>query len=164
MSARAIGVLLLVVGLPCAAYRVGQWQAAAACQITQATRDQAAATALATATDKAAARERQLNASLLGMSEQVMRKESDAAEKMQRFNADLRSGAVRLSVRTTGHCDGTERASATTAGESGREARSELVPADAEALVSIAADGDAAVRQLDAVIDAYNAARASCGQ
>jgi TolA-binding protein len=83
-----------------------------------------------------------------------------AQREIDSLRADLRASRLRLSVPVT---------SCTAAGEAGddpavtggpsAEARAELVPEVAAELVSIAADGDAAVRQSNRLIDAYNALR-----
>jgi hypothetical protein len=71
----------------------------------------------------------------------------DAELKVNQLRADVAAGAVRLSVRAS--CS-----ASTAAGDS--EARAELDPKAADELISIAADGDQAIIELNACIDFYN--------
>lgn len=78
--------------------------------------------------------------------------------KRDQFIADVRAGAVRLSipVKACSARAGTD----TAAGPGNRpETRAELAPEAGTALAAIAADGDAAIRQLNACIDSYQAIR-----
>jgi len=86
---------------------------------------------------------------------------TDAQAQIDRLRGDVRSGARRLSVLTAGLsvCPG-----AAPAGRAGAEARTDLDPATADALVAIAADGDAGIRQANALIDAYQVAAEVCGK
>ena len=74
--------------------------------------------------------------------------------KTTKLRADVLSGAVRLSVPTTGPVCSSESAGA--ASGTGTETRAELDPKTADDLIAIAKDGDDAIRQLNALIDAYN--------
>lgn len=84
-------------------------------------------------------------------------------KKRERFVADVRSGAVRLSIPIVGggsHCTaGTGTDSAAASGDR-IEARAELAPEAGLALAAIADDGNDAIRQLNRVIDAYETVRA----
>lgn len=71
----------------------------------------------------------------------------DAEIKVNQLRADVAAGAVRLSVRAS--CS-----ASTAAGDT--EARAELDPKAADDLITIAADGDQAIRELNACIDFYN--------
>lgn len=82
------------------------------------------------------------------------KEKTDAAQKMERLISDLRSGALRLSIRTTGQ-DGSNHGATSGAGQ----ARADIDPADAAALVRITDAGDDAIRDLNACIDGYNAVR-----
>lgn len=80
----------------------------------------------------------------------------DAQAEIARLNSDVATGAVRLSIATRQvQASGDARA---TCG-AGTEARAELDPAAAQDLIAIAADGDSAIRQLNACIDLYNETR-----
>jgi Lhr-like helicase len=80
-----------------------------------------------------------------------------AKAKETRLRADVATGTLRLSIPTQSPiCPASTSAPA--AGDSG-EARTELDRTTAEALISIAADGDAAIRKLNACIDTYEKMR-----
>lgn len=78
-----------------------------------------------------------------------------------RLRADVRSGARRLSVVTAGLSACPDSGAA---GGTGAETRTELAGSVTEALVSIASDGDAAIRQSNALIEAYQLASEVCGK
>lgn len=75
-----------------------------------------------------------------------------AQKVFDRLDADLRSGALRLSVRTTGQPAAPGSHGAATGPV---QARAELDPEDAAALVRISDDGDNAIRDLNTCIDGY---------
>ena len=117
-----------------------------------------AATALAQATARVLTLERAAGAALAQRADHLTNEQDHAKTDRDRFNADLRSGAVRLSIPVaSGQC----AATADTSAAAGHriEARAELDPATAAALDAIAGDGDDATRQLNACIDAYNTVR-----
>ncbi|TDY36840.1 lysis system i-spanin subunit Rz [Janthinobacterium sp. 75] len=117
-----------------------------------------AATELAQATARVLTLERAAGAALAQRADHLTQDQTHAKTERDRFNADVRSGAVRLSIPVAGgHC----AAAADTSSAAGHriEARAELDPATAAALDAIAGDGDDATRQLNACIDAYNTVR-----
>lgn len=75
---------------------------------------------------------------------------ADAKIAFDRLDSDLRSGALRLSVRTTTQQGGNHSAAAGPV-----QARADIDPADAAALVRITEDGDNAIRDLNTCIDGY---------
>ena len=79
--------------------------------------------------------------------EQLHKDKEDAQQKINQLRADVATGAVRLSIRSS--CSA---ASAT--GDS--EARAELDPKTADDLIAITADGDQAIIELNSCIDLYN--------
>jgi hypothetical protein len=86
--------------------------------------------------------------------------ERDAARNEKDTLLLVRSGAIRLSVPVIASVPtGAGCADTGTAGRPGQEARAELTPAAAEFLDDIASEGDDAIRQSNALIDAYNALR-----
>ncbi|MCC7681070.1 lysis protein [Janthinobacterium sp. FW305-128] len=132
--------------------------AIAALQRAAATNKTTAATALAQATARVLTLERAAGAALAQRADHLNQEQTHAKTERDRFNADVRSGAVRLSIPVaSGQC----AATADTASATGHriEARAELDPATAAALDAIAGDGDDATRQLNACIDAYNTVR-----
>lgn len=83
--------------------------------------------------------------------ESNLKDKAHAKQSIDALSADLRSGALRLSVATTGHTSGSNYGAIAGLGQ----ARAELDHTDAEALVRITADGDDAIRDLNACIDQY---------
>jgi len=80
-----------------------------------------------------------------------------ARAKETKLRADAATGALRLSIPTQAPvCPTADTAPA--AGDS-RETRAELDRSVAEALIAITADGDAAIRKLNACIDTYEKMR-----
>jgi prophage endopeptidase len=121
------------------------------------------AVAEATAKAQAAAREKEttLLATTEALSNQLNQEKRRAQDHQTRLVADIRSGAQRLSIAAK--CPtpaGQTPADTATADASGADApRAELDPQTAETLVAIVADGDNAIRERNACIAAYNAAR-----
>lgn len=89
---------------------------------------------------------------------------NDAKTKIDSLRADVRSGAVRLSIATRPANNCAAGGNPAAAGGAAEETRSELVPAAADALIGIAADGDDAVRDFNACHDAYEAVRGSAAR
>ncbi|WP_257638203.1 lysis system i-spanin subunit Rz [Janthinobacterium sp. UMAB-56] len=117
-----------------------------------------AATELAQATARVLTLERAAGAALAQRADHLTQDQTHAKTERDRFNADVRSGAVRLSIPVaSGQCAAITD-TATAAGDR-YQARAELDPATAAALDAIAGDGDDATRQLNACIDAYNLVR-----
>lgn len=127
-------------------------------QLAAATNKSTAATALAQATARVLTLERAAGAALAQRANHLAQEQTHAKTDRDRFNADVRSGAVRLSIPVaSGHCAAT--ADSTAAAGHRHETRAELDAATAAALDAIAGDGDDATRQLNACIDAYNLVR-----
>ena len=79
--------------------------------------------------------------------DKLHQEKQDAQIKINQLRANVASGALSLSIRA--HC------SASTS-EGDTEARAELDPKAADDLISIAADGDQAIIELNSCIDFYN--------
>jgi len=127
-------------------------------QRAAATSKTTAATALAQATARVLTLERAAGAALAQRADHLTQEQTHAKNERDRFNDDVRSGAVRLSIPVaSGQCAAT--ADSTVAAGHRIEARAELDAATAAALDAIAGDGDDATRQLNACIDAYNTVR-----
>jgi hypothetical protein len=127
-------------------------------QRAAATNKSTAATELAQATARVLTLERAAGAALMLRADHLTQEQSHAKTERDRFNDDVRSGAVRLSIPiASGQC----AAMADTSAAAGHrhQTRAELDPATAAALDAIAGDGDDAARQLNACIDAYNLIR-----
>ena len=130
----------------------------AALQREAATSKSTAATELAQATARVLTLERAAGAALAQRADHLTQEQTHAKTERDRFNADVRSGAVRLSIPVaSGQCAAT--ADSTVAASDQHQTRAELDPATAAALDAIAGDGDDATRQLNACIDAYNLVR-----
>ena len=116
------------------------------------------ASALAKATARVLTLERAAGAALAQRADHLTQEQTHAKTERDRFNDDVRSGAVRLSIPVaSGQCAAT--ADSTAAASDQHQTRAELDPATAAALDAIAGDGDDATRQLNACIDAYNLVR-----
>jgi hypothetical protein len=143
-------------------YALGSHNATTAAEAKAAKQATVTQQAFNAATLAAAAKERALNTSLLHTSAQLIQEQSNHAAQIDTLRRAVRAGTVRLSIPTTARNCAAPGASAAAPGQSGAEARAELVPATADDLIAIAFDGDSAVLQLNAVIDAYNAIRTAC--
>lgn len=132
--------------------------AVAELQRTAATSAATAATKLAQATARVLELERAAGASLASRAEQLNQEQDHAKTERDRFNAGVRSGAVRVSIPVaSGQCAAV--ADPAPAGGNRGQARAELDGETAAALDAIAGDGDDTTRQLNACIDAYNTVR-----
>ena len=130
----------------------------AALQRAASTSKTAAATALAQATARVLTLERAAGAALAQHADHLTQEQTLAKSERDRFNDDVRSGAVRLSIPVaSGQCAATGDSAAAASDQ--HQTRAELDPATAAALDAIAGDGDDATRQLNACIDAYNLIR-----
>lgn len=118
-------------------------------------------TATAEANQRARTAERAASARLAKVATDHQKEVTDAQAQIDRLRGDVRRGARRLSVFTAGLSGCADPAAA---GRAGAEARADLDPATADALVAIAADGDAGIRQANALIDAYQVAAEVCGK
>jgi hypothetical protein len=84
-------------------------------------------------------------------------------KKRDRLAADLRTGAVRLSIPViagSAHCAAAESPDSSTGRRDRHETRAELGAQTGLDLVAIAQDGDDAIRQLNVCIETYNTVRA----
>lgn len=106
--------------------------------------------------EEARVKERSMQAAANTNATNLRKANQDAQDQIARLNSDVSTGALRLSVATRG-VQGCGDAGAASGNSS--EARAELDPTVAQALVGIAADGDRAIRQLNACIDTYNQVR-----
>jgi hypothetical protein len=77
----------------------------------------------------------------------------NAKTEVAKLQSDIADGRLRFSVRTVSTCQDSALAGGNT------ESRAELDPTVSQALIDITADGDNAIRQLNACIDIYNEVR-----
>ena len=112
---------------------------------------------IAAANDKARQTEQNM-ATVANTYATTLRNAQNAARaKETKLRADAATGALRLSIPTQAPV--CPAPNATPAAGDSREARAELDRSTAEALIAIAADGDAAIRKLNACITLYNETR-----
>lgn len=151
--------LFVCVAVGLAVHEMGRADLAAAqAAMSDLQRDHAKAATLAS--EAAREKETLLLATTQAISDKLNQEQTRAQALQNRLVSDLRSGAQRLSIAA--HCPqpgGAPGANATPADGTADTPRAELDPATAEALVGIAADGDAAINERNACIAAYNAAR-----
>lgn len=142
------------------AYNHGEAHTKAAYELRLQEMRTASATAKAGAERAARDKEAAATAALAAQSMKHAEEARHAQAEVDSLRADLRASRVRLSIPvascTAGGAPGSD---SPTAGGARPEARAELMPETAADLVGIAAEGDAAVRQLNRLIDAYNALR-----
>jgi prophage endopeptidase len=91
--------------------------------------------------------EKERAAVMQAATEQLHKDKEDAQKKINQLRADVASGAQRLSIRAS--CSATATGGAA-------EARAELDPKAADDLITITADGDQAIIELNSCIDLYN--------
>lgn len=103
--------------------------------------------------EEARDKERAMQAAANATANNLRKVNQDAQAQISRLNSDVATGAIRLSIATR-----SVQACPVAGDASGdrNQARAELDPAAAQSLVAITADGDAAIRQLNACIDFYN--------
>jgi hypothetical protein len=119
---------------------------------------------LATMKEDAAVAKRQEkgDADLFDVSKKFTQGEVHAKAATDNLRSDIRHGAIRLSIPVNSPNQAKDGEVAAVAGGSRAEERAELVPAVADDIVAIAIEGDAAMRQLNQVIDAYAVAVVTC--
>ena len=108
----------------------------------------------------ARAKEQALAAQLSDLSTKHEESEAHANTVINGLRADVRAGAIKLSVPTRCASPATSAHTDTAvASKSSDEGRSELMPETAETILSIAGGIAASVRKSNELIDAYNAVR-----
>lgn len=145
---RLLASLLLVA----VAFYAGEWHE----QGRSAVIERAAKTALAKEKAKVKAAETALASAHLKIDTDRAKEKQDDKKTIDALRADVRSGAISLSIATRALRAG---AAGSNTGTGYIETRSELMPEAAIELIDIAADGDDAVRDLNACIAKYDAVR-----
>lgn len=107
--------------------------------------------------EQARAKEQALVSAVQTQATQLVKANNNAKTVTQKRNSDIDSGALRLRipVKTTA-CPIQTTADPTPAPRDSIQTGAELERETAKALVAITDDGDKAIRQLNACIDAYN--------
>jgi len=98
-------------------------------------------------------KEKQMQDMAESHAKELRKANQNAKAEVTKLQSDLSSGQLRFTARTVSTCQNTTSASGDT------ESRAELDPEVSQALVAITADGDNAIRQLNACIDLYNQVR-----
>ena len=109
--------------------------------------------------EEARVKEQALVSAVQNQANQLVKAEQHAKTLSQKRNADIDSGALKLRIPVKATCP-TLQATADPPTPSGDsvQATAELDREIAKTLIAITDDGDKAIRQLNACIDAYNAA------
>ena len=141
-----IGIACLLVGL-IAGWLGNGWRLNAQIEATAAEHAQA----LQRAEQGARAKEQAWQAAQNELQAKYEQEKKDAESKIANLRRRVQSGAVRMSVNATACAVSTNTRTGAV------ETRAELDPKDADDLIAIAADGDAAIRELNLCIDKYNA-------
>jgi DNA-binding protein YbaB len=115
---------------------------------------------VAKANDAARAKEQELNEKVNQTASALRKANNDAQVKITKLTADVQSGAMRLSIPVTSNSVCSSNATGTTGGDQ-PQARAELDGQASANLIAITADGDKAIRALQACIASYNEVRES---
>ena len=98
-------------------------------------------------------KEKQMQDLVASHATELRKANQNAKAEVTKLQSDLSTGQLRFTARTLSTCQNTS----TTDGDT--ESRAELDPEVSQALVAITADGDNAIRQLNACIDIYEQMR-----
>lgn len=141
-----IGIACLLVGL-IAGWLANGWRLNTKIEATAAEHAQA----LLQAEQEARAKEQAWQAAQNELQAKYEQEKKDAESKIANLRRRVQSGAVRMSVNATACAVSTNTRTGAV------ETRAELNGKTANDLIAIAADGDAAIRELNLCIDKYNA-------
>ena len=108
------------------------------------------AKAIQKAEKKAREKEQEWQASQNKLQAKYEEEKKDAESKIADLRRRVQSGAVRMSVNATACAVSKDPGTGTI------QTRAELDPKDADDLISIATDGDRAIRELNLCVDKYN--------
>lgn len=152
---------LFLIALSATAYLAGDYNASSKYKVREAAANIAAQTKLDDATERVRETNRFMSKSLTSIAEQHEKDLKNETVKRNRFIADVRSGAIRLSIPIiAGSANAASTYPAAASGNS-QQTRAELAPEAGITLAAIADDGDDAIRQLNSCIDAYEIARSA---
>lgn len=152
---------LFLIALSATAYLAGDYNASSKYKVREAAANITAKTKLEDATERVRETERFMSQSLASITVQNKKELQDEKGKRDRFIADVRSGAVRLSIPVIAGRADAPSADPAAASRDRHQARAELAPEAGITLAAIAGDGDDAIRQLNSCIDAYEIARSA---
>jgi len=103
-------------------------------------------------------KERILVSAIQTQATKLQKANQDAKLAQQKRNADIDNGILKLRIPTKTSCPISTATDTTPASGDSVQATAELDPTIAKSLIAITDQGDANTRQLNACIDAYNAA------
>ena len=113
---------------------------------------------IAALNEKARETEKQMVVVATTYADTLRKSNKDAEKKITTLRANIATGDLRLSIPTQSPVCPSSVASTTTGDNSG-ETRTELDKSVAESLIAITAEGDTAIRKLNACIETYNTLR-----
>ena len=113
---------------------------------------------IAVLNEKARETEKQMVVVATTYADTLRKSNKDAEKKITTLRANIATGDLRLSIPTQSPVCPSSVASITTGDNSG-ETRTELDRSVAESLIAITAEGDTAIRKLNACIETYNTLR-----
>jgi hypothetical protein len=112
---------------------------------------------VASANEQARAKEAQLTAKVNSTANELRKANETAQAKISKLTADVQSGSLRLSIPVSSNSLCSSSSSRIASGDT--TARAELDGQTSENLIAITADGDKAIRALNACITSYNQVR-----
>ena len=113
---------------------------------------------IAALNEKARDTEKQMAVVATTYADTLRKSNKDAEKKITTLRANIATGDLRLSIPTQGSVCPASVASVT-AGDNSGETRTELDREVATSLIAITAEGDTAIRKLNACIETYNTLR-----
>lgn len=113
---------------------------------------------IAALNEKARETEKQMVVVATTYADTLRKSNKDAEKKITTLRANIATGDLRLSIPTQSPVCSSSVASVT-AGDNSGETRTELDRSVAESLIAITAEGDTAIRKLNACIETYNTLR-----
>jgi hypothetical protein len=113
---------------------------------------------IAALNEKARETEKQMTVVATTYADTLRKSNKDAEKKITTLRANVATGDLRLSIPTQSPVCSSSVASIT-AGDNSGETRTELDRSVAESLIAITAEGDTAIRKLNACIETYNTLR-----
>jgi len=108
--------------------------------------------------EKARETEKQMTVVATTYADTLRKSNKDAEKKITTLRANVATGNLRLSIPTQSPVCSSSVAP-TTDGDNSGETRTELDRSVAESLINITAEGDTAIRKLNACIETYNTLR-----
>jgi len=143
-----LGAVLLLISTYLGAHHLGYNEGYAKSQQENAER-------VAKANEEARATETIVVSKVAQTSVKLRKDQSNAEQKVEKIKSDVDTGAIRLSIPVAQACVHTAADAPAPSGDIGSQ-RAELDRQTADALISLAAEGDSAIRKHAACVQAYN--------